>query len=39
MEDIDGVEVFFQGEERGERFIVVEMGLGYSGCVGACAHV
>lgn len=54
MEDVDGAEVYFQGEHRvgkggngrgeardarGERFIVVEMDLGYSGCVGACAHV
>jgi len=50
MEDIDGVEVCFQGgegegrsgevrDDRGERFLVVEMDLGYSGCVEAGVRV
>jgi len=50
VEGIDGGEVYFKGgkgeggrgevrDDRGERFIVVGMDLGYSGCVGACAHV
>ena len=55
MEDIDGVEVHFLGEEhgigregdgrwevrddRGERFLVVELDFGWSGCVETGARV
>lgn len=54
MEDIDGAEVYFAGEQRvgkeedgrgevrddkGNRFLVVELDFGYSGCVEAWAHV